>query len=293
MRAMDDEVLARRYLARLGLDVEPPSAEALSRLHRAHVERVSWETLWIQCGETWGTDPVESARRIATTGRGGYCFHLNGAFSWLLAALGYDVRRHAGGVHGPEGPSAEDLTNHLVLTVHALATDSNPEGDWYVDTGLGDAIHEPLPLNEHDHTSGPFAFRLTATPDAVTDWHLDHHLGGAFTGMAWCDAPASMTDFTTTHTYLSTDPGSRFVQFLVLSRRDADGADLLRGLAYQRSGGGATRTTIGSEVELFALLGDVFGVDVAGVPSATRRAVWNRTDAAHQAFLAARAGGQN
>ncbi len=286
---MDDGELAGRYLARLELEVEPPSAAALARLHRAHVERVAWETLWIHCGETWGTDPAVSARRIATTGRGGYCFHLNGAFSWLLAALGYDVHRHVGGVHGSEGPHPEDLTNHLVLTVHGLATDSNPEGVWYVDTGLGDAIHEPLPLIERDHESGPFAFRLVATRDAVADWHLEHHPSGSFSGMAWCNAAAPMTDFAATHTYLSTDPGSRFVQFLVLSRRDAGGADLLRGLGYQRSGSGATRTTIGSERELFSLVADVFGVDVAGIPTATRRAVWKRADVTHQAFLAARA----
>ena len=59
---MDREELAKSYLARLGLDAEPPTAAALVRLHRAHVERVPWETLWIHCGETWGTDPVVVAQ---------------------------------------------------------------------------------------------------------------------------------------------------------------------------------------------------------------------------------------
>ena len=54
------------YLARLGLDAEPPSAEALFRLHRAQVERVPYETLWIHLGEGWGIDAAESFRRIAT-----------------------------------------------------------------------------------------------------------------------------------------------------------------------------------------------------------------------------------
>jgi hypothetical protein len=47
------------YLDRLGLDREPPSVEALARLHRAHVERVPYETLWIPLGEDWTVDPVE------------------------------------------------------------------------------------------------------------------------------------------------------------------------------------------------------------------------------------------
>lgn len=116
------------YLARLGLDAEPPSVEALFRVHRAQVERVPYETLWIHLGEVWGVDTEESARRVALRRRGGYCFHLNGALSELLRSLGYDVVRHVGGVHGPTGASEAEMTNHLVLTVGGLPTEANPEG---------------------------------------------------------------------------------------------------------------------------------------------------------------------
>lgn len=53
------------YLDRLGLEVEPPSAEALFRLHRRHAERIPYETLWIHAGESWGIDAIEAADRIA------------------------------------------------------------------------------------------------------------------------------------------------------------------------------------------------------------------------------------
>src|SRR5215210_3583826 len=113
---MPDTVALRdAYLERLGLEAEAPSVEALFRIHRAQVERVPYETLWIHLGETWGVDLSESTQRVATTRRGGYCFHLNGALSELLLALGYDVTRHVGGVHGPPGPSEQEMTNHLVL----------------------------------------------------------------------------------------------------------------------------------------------------------------------------------
>lgn len=110
------------YLERLGAQREPPSAGALRRLHRAHVERVPYETVWIHTGLRYTCSATESLARIASTSQGGYCFHLNGAFSELLAALGYDVVRHVGGVHGPDGPSEDAMTNHLVLTVHGLRT---------------------------------------------------------------------------------------------------------------------------------------------------------------------------
>jgi N-hydroxyarylamine O-acetyltransferase len=131
------------YLARLGLDAEPPSVDALFAIHRAHVERVAYETLWIHVGQSWSVDVDESVARIATQRRGGYCFHLNGALSELLRALGYEVVRHVGGVHGPDGPAEDAMSNHLVLTVDGLPNDANPEGVWYVDAGLGDALYEP------------------------------------------------------------------------------------------------------------------------------------------------------
>ena len=128
------------------LTFENPSVEGLQRLHRRHVERIPYETMWIHLGEAWGIDAVDAVVRIARQGRGGYCFHLNGAFSELLRSLGYAVTRHVGGVHGAGGPDEEMMSNHLVLTVSGLPANQNPSGTWYVDAGLGDALHQALPL---------------------------------------------------------------------------------------------------------------------------------------------------
>jgi N-hydroxyarylamine O-acetyltransferase len=190
------------YLSRLGLEREPPSAEGLARIHRAHVERVPYETLWIHLGERWTVDPAASLDRIAGRRRGGYCYHLNGALSELLRDLGYDVVRHVGGVHGPDGPAEADLGNHLVLTVRGLPTDEHPDGTWYVDAGLGDALHDPLPLRAGTYRSGPFRFVLEETPGGVGDWHLAHDPAGGFTGMAWRSAPAGMAAFADRHVHM-------------------------------------------------------------------------------------------
>src|SRR3954464_6766911 len=134
------------YLRRLDVDAAPPSLEGLFELHRAQVEHVPYETVWIHMGDGWGIDVNPPVEGVARGGRGGYCFHLNGAFSELLVALGYQVTRHVGGVHGPDGPGQDELTKPLVLTVTALPSTDNPGGTWYVDAGLGDALHEALPL---------------------------------------------------------------------------------------------------------------------------------------------------
>ena len=191
-----------------------PSAEALFRLHRAHVERVPYETLWIFLGERWTVDAGNSAARIATQARGGYCYHLNGGLSELLRSLGYSVTRHVGGVHGPEGANEAEMSNHLVLTVCDLPTDSNPEGVWYVDVGLGDALHEPLPLVTGVHDQGPFHLLLAPTPGGVGDWHLTHDPAGSFAGMSWRSAPVGMDAFAERHVWLSTSPDSGFVKVM-------------------------------------------------------------------------------
>ena len=276
------EQAVRAYLERLGVGPEPPSAEALARLHRAHVERVPYETVWLHAGQTADIDAASAVARVVSGG-GGYCFHLNGAFAALLAELGYDVTRHVGGVHGPAGPAEGDLTNHLVLTVAGLPADDNPTGRWYVDVGLGDALHEPLPLRPGTYQQGPFRLVLAETPGGVGDWHLTHDPQGAFTGMSWRAEPATADAFDARHEWLSTSPDSGFVKVLTVFRRDATGVDVLRGLTRRRIGDGAAEATLTTQADLVEALADIFGIDVA----AHADSLWARVSRAHEAWVAA------
>lgn len=272
------------YLSRLGLEAEPPSVDFLFRIHRAHVERVPYETLWIHLGEILSIDPAESGTRIATLGRGGYCFHLNGGLSELLRSLGFVVTRHVGGVHGPDGPTDEAMTNHLVLMVSGLPTDGNPAGSWYVDVGLGDAMYEPLPLVAGAFTQGPFTLSLEMSPRGVGDWHLTHDPAGSFAGMAWQASPGTMEQFDDSHRWMTTAPESRFRTLLTMQRREAKAVDVLRGLWLRRIGEGATESTIDTKPELMEVLGDVFRIDVGALDRAAVDAMWTSVRAAHEAW---------
>jgi N-hydroxyarylamine O-acetyltransferase len=276
------------YLRRLKLEVEPPSVDALQRLHRRQVEVIPYETMWIQAGERWGVDPVDSVKRIALEGRGGYCYHLNGAFSELLRFLGYAVTRHVGGVHGPGGPDPDSTGNHVVLTVSGLPSNENPLGIWYVDAGLGDALHEALPLVAGVYEQAPFRLVLEEGSDAGDDWHLTHDPKGGFVGMGWSTAAAEMSAFTTKHQWLSTSPDSGFVRIPMAETRDATGVDVIRGLTLSRVGeGAATSEPLTRRDEWFSCLADVFSLRFETTPPEGLDRLWDSAVEAHREWEAA------
>jgi arylamine N-acetyltransferase len=273
------------YLARLGVEREPPSVAALARLHRAHVERIAYEALDIQIERPTRIEPEASAARITARGRGGYCYHLNGAFSALLRALGYDVTWHRAGVQTKRDaePPGPERANHLVLTVAGL-----PEGAWMVDAGLGDALHDPLPLRAGTYAQGPFTFALRSSDVAPGGWRFEHDAAGSFLGADWEPRPATVADFVERHAWLESSPESGFVRTCAIQRRDAGGVDDLTGLVLERrDGSSAPGRTLETAVEWYGAIGDVFGLALSDLDAAARDALWRRVHAAHEAWLAA------
>lgn len=279
-----DPTVRAAYLARLGVGAEPPSVAGLRLLTQRQVERVPYETLWIHAGEAWDIDPHGSATRIALHNRGGYCFHMNGALGLLLSSLGYAVRGHVGGVHGPEGSDAGEMGNHLVLTVDQLPNETNPGGVWYVDAGLGDALHDPLPLVAGIHDQPPF--RLSLEP-VDGGWHLTHDPGGGFAGMTWTSRQASMADFEAKHRWLSTAPDSGFVQVAMAERRDATGVDVIRGLIVSRIGAGShVAEPVTVRTEWFEVLADLFDLRFDTSTAEARDRLWTTVLTAHRRWEA-------
>jgi N-hydroxyarylamine O-acetyltransferase len=271
------------YLRRLGLPAAAPTVDFLTELHRAHVERVAYNTMDIHLGRRTTVDPEQAAHRIVATGRGGYCFHLNGALSALLAALGFDVRRHRGWVTGHAGRSAETFANHLALSVHGLPTGANPGGDWFVDAGLGDALHEPLPLRAGRYAQGPFRYEIAR---CATGWQFGHDPdAGSFVAMEFEERSASMARFRGPHRNLSTKADSPFVQRVLAQRRDATGLDKLIGCTLVRVDDGGSRTTeIADREGWFEALADVFSLTLTDAVPRERDRLWQRAYESHLAW---------
>jgi N-hydroxyarylamine O-acetyltransferase len=199
--------------------------------------------------------------------------------------LGYRVSRHVGGVHGPEGPSPEALTNHLVLVVEGLPTDSNPGGRWYVDAGLGDALYEPLPMVAGEYEQATMRFELTEPNDGVGDWHLAHDPTGSFTGMSFRVGAVSIDAFGKRHAFLSSSPQSGFVRVLTAQRRHATGVDILRGLVLTRVDGEQRMVReLDQRRDWLDVIADLFGLRLDVAPSALE-SLWAKVAAAHEARL--------
>jgi N-hydroxyarylamine O-acetyltransferase len=276
------------YLRRLRVAPAAASVDGLHALHRAHVERIPYEVLEIQLGRPTTVDPHDSAARILERHRGGYCYHLNGAFSLLLDALGYDVVWHRAGVQDRDEPEppGPDLANHLALTVHGLPSETCPSGDWLVDAGLGDALHDPLPLHAGTYRQGPLTFVMRPSQVEPGGWRLDHDPSGVFAGMDFRPARATTADFQARHEILETSPQSGFVRACNVERRDATGVDTLRGCVLRRTGfDSVAARTLDTADEWFGALRDVFDLPLQDVDAAARAALWARVRAAHDSWL--------
>ena len=282
-----EAALVDSYLARLQLDRETPSPAALGRLQRAHVEHVPYETAWIHMGHLWTVDQQASFRRIAADHRGGYCFQLNGSLAVLLGALGYNVTLHVGGVHGPDGPEEASMTNHLVLTVSDLPDESNPDGQWYVDAGLGDALYDVVPLVDGEHQQEPHTYALSRSDGSIGDWHFRHDPSGSFVGMVFRAESTGIEAFAERNVFLSTSPESGFVKTMTTQRRDATGVDILRGKVLRRvDSSSSVDRTLATRSDWFDVLREVFGLPLDDVGPDDRDRLWDRITAMHEAWEA-------
>src|SRR4051794_9403568 len=167
-------------LTRIGLRALPRAdLDGLFAVHRAYLERVPYEDLAVQLGETGPLDFDVLAARVAGD-RGGYCFELNTVLAGLLRAIGFEVAHHQA-VVGGVGP-----TNHMVVLVRVGGE------TWIADAGLGEGFLDPLPLREGTYEIGPFTYGLTREADT---WWMTQHEWGSFNGFRMQTEPSAVTDF--------------------------------------------------------------------------------------------------
>lgn len=278
-RLPDDLALA--YLDRLECDLRPGGvdAEALFALQSAHVARIPYETVDIVRGRPPGIDPLGSVKRVLA-GRGGYCYHLNGALSALLTWLDVDVTRHVAGVQGSAQEPPSLNANHLGLTART------PDGRaWLVDAGLGDGPSGPLPLVVGDHEQLGYRYRLRSSDAASEAWRFDHDPRGSFEGFDLASETARIDDFGAMHAFLSTQSG--FARTVTAQRRIGSCIQVLRGCVYTETTPEATSVTEITERDAWwDIVITHFGLDYHDLPADERETLWRQTLDRHRAWRA-------
>ena len=278
------DALAAAYLERLGVDARKGEVDAptLAAIQRAQVTTIPYENVDIYRGRPPGIDPVACVERLVG-GRGGYCYHQNGALVMLLRWLDADVTRHISGVQGRASAGPHLNANHMGVTVRT------PDGaGWLVDAGLGDGPATPLPLTWGGHDQDGFTYRLEPSTLDEHGWRFDHDSRLSFVGVDFAPAAVTTDAFRAMHVELSTDPGSPFVRQVTAQRRVEGGVEVLRGCVYTvvRPGGTESRD-VESGSEWWEIVIDHFGLAYGDVRAEERTAVWGRVRESHEAWAAA------
>ena len=276
------------YLDRLHVEAEPSSVPALHRLVAAHAAHIPYETVWLYLEEPRGIGRAESIQHLVGERRGGYCYQLNGAFSWLLQQLGYDARLHRSTVHGPEAPLPTQRLNHAALLVYGLPDDANPGGRWLADVGLGDGPTAALPMTDGPHRSAPFTWRIGPAEYPGFDVEVRHDPKGTFNRFGISSEVTSMRPFLRRHRWLATSPLSGFRRAVVAQRREGRHVISVRGLLHTHyDGRRLDEQTVDEAASWYGLLADEFGIVLDAVPRSDRQRLWRTVVRQHERWLAA------
>ncbi|WP_181805221.1 arylamine N-acetyltransferase family protein [Streptomyces shenzhenensis] len=274
------------YLRRLGATrPDRPTAEALRELHLRHLRTVPFENLSIHLGEEIVLEEKRLLDKVVGAGRGGFCYELNGAFSVLLAALGFGVTPLAGRVYGAEGQLGIPY-DHLALRVRTV-----DGGEWLADVGFGAHSHYPLAFAERGEQADPGGtFRVTeAGPDAAgagagdEDGDGDGVRGADRVAAGDLDVlrdgqpqyrvevrPRVLGDFRAGAWWHSTSPSSHFTQSLVCSRVTEEGGRITlsgRTLTQAAADGAREVGELERDDEVLGIYRERFGIELDRVPT--------------------------
>lgn len=293
-RAGTETTTLERYLARIGIGAAPEATlDGLREVHRAHVARIPYDNLSTMLGRPDPVLPSAGVARAAAGGRIGYCFQQNGAFEWLLTALGFAVSRRHGHVwFRPEDELGTSL-NHLVLVVSGLPDDANPGGHWWADAGLGEGFAEPLPLARGDHEVDGWSFgigagfgaRAAGRPTGPAAWTYRHLAGGVLRGIVVTSRDHSSEAVEEAHRSLTEGEGSPFRRVVVAQRIDGPRQLTVRGLVHQvLTPDGRVQRDLTTFDEWRAALVDDLLLPTDDVTAHEWADLWRRTRAAHRAW---------
>ena len=246
------------YLARIGA-ARPARADAaaLRELQLRHLLAVPFENLSIHLGEPIVLEPGALRDKLVRRRRGGFCYELNGAFSELLAALGFQVTLLAARVFGDGGLGPP--FDHLALRVDVAG-----DGPWLADVGFGRHSSYPLRIDTAAEQADPGGtFRVAGAADGDLDVIRDGQPQYRVE-----PRPRSLGDFGPTCWWQQTSPESHFTRSLVCSLLTEHGRVTLsdRTLIHT-TGDRREERTLAGDAEVLDAYRSLFGIVLDRLPT--------------------------
>ena len=219
----------RNYFERIGLprDTEiTKTGDFLEKLQFAHVTAVPYENLDILAGKPLSFKWDDLYEKIVTRGQGGYCFEVNGALSYMLRELGFEVKNYF--ARYLRGEKDIPVRRHRVLAVTA------DDGVYLCDTGIGEkAPRLPLLLKEgivQEQCGESYRF----DKDEKLGWVLsDLHHGEWRRFFSFTEEEQLDIDFDHASFWCEKHPDSPFNKALMIAVKTADGRKTLDGNVFK------------------------------------------------------------
>ena len=247
-----------RYLDRIGYTGRrEPTGDALRDLHRAHLLAVPFENLDIAAKRPIILETELLLHKIVDLHRGGFCYELNGAFSWLLQSFGFEVKMLSARVARRDGGFSQEF-DHMTLEVR----DGNHHV-WLADVGFGDCFLEPLSMTSPSESQqGPWTYRLLNDGDAICLQRKSADIGWT-PQYQFTRTPHRLEEFAPMCRFHQTSPESSFTQRRFCSLATPNGRITLEGMRLiTTQDGQKTETKLAGDDEYRRYLQAKFGVEV-------------------------------
>jgi arylamine N-acetyltransferase len=241
-----------------------PTQDVLQDLMTAHTQAIPFENLDPVMGvPVDDLSPDALIDKLVHRRRGGYCYEQNGLMGYVLAEVGFRVRRLAGRVIWMLPPdTSPPAQTHTVLAV----TFPGSQGSYLVDVGFGGQT-----------LTSPIRFEIgNAQPTRHEPYRLQDHGNGLVLQAQVRGEWQSLYEFTTETRpqidlkvgswYVSTNPASHFVTGLMVALVSDDARLNLSGrnLAIHRDAG-TEKIVLDDAAAVVDALRDRFGINIDDV----------------------------
>lgn len=246
----------KAYLRRIGIEKTniAPTLENLKLLQRQHLLRVPFENLDIHWTRPIVLENKAFYEKIVGSGRGGFCYELNGLFYELLGQTGFQSKIISAKVSKGDGDFGAEYDHMAIIT--------KIDGKEYlVDAGFGDFIAEPLEFVldvEQQDRNGVFLIRkfdenyFEVVKKDGEDWKSEY----IFTTLE-----RDLSEFAGMCEYQQNSPESHFTKGKVCSLMTENGRKTLTDTKFiETKNGQKSETDVGSEEEFDQILAREFSI---------------------------------